>query len=252
MGTSGCGKTTLISCLVGLRVLDKGEMKIFNQNSKCVHKSRIGFMPQGTSLNERLKIKETIWFFGTIFGLDEIQIKSKFEFLSLLLDLPDGDKLIKNCSGGEQRRISLAVTLVHGPELLILDEPTVGLDPVLRGSIWSYLFDIARNENKTILLSTHYIEEAMNSHRVGLMRNGFLIDADSPKNLMMKCGMKTLDEAFLEISAEQKTSNKCSEYTQESVDDETLKMKAPARRRQLMITCTLLRKLFWEFLRNWE
>jgi ABC-type multidrug transport system ATPase subunit len=252
MGTSGCGKTTLISCLVGLQKLDKGEMKIFNQNSKCVHKSRIGFMPQGTSLNERLKIRETIWFFGTIFGLNETQIKEKFEFLSSLLDLPDGDKLIRNCSGGEQRRISLAATLVHDPDLLILDEPTVGLDPVLRGSIWSYLFDIARNQNKTILLSTHYIEEAMNSNRVGLMRNGFLIDADSPKNLMEKCGMNTLGEAFLvAVSAAQNTS-KCSEYTQENCDEENFEPEVPSRKRHLMITCTLLRKLYWEFLRNFE
>jgi ABC-type multidrug transport system ATPase subunit len=89
MGTSGCGKTTIMSCIVGVRELCKGEVKIFNEDLKDVPRSRIGFMPQETALNERLKIKEIIWFYGKIFGLTATEIKKEFQFLSSLLDLPD-------------------------------------------------------------------------------------------------------------------------------------------------------------------
>jgi ABC-type multidrug transport system ATPase subunit len=253
MGPSGCGKTTIFSCIVGTADLDKGNIKIFNKNSKDVHKNLIGFMPQETALSERLKIKETIWIYGTIFGLTTTQINEKFRFLSSLLELPDGDKLVKDCSGGEQRRISLAVTLVHEPDLLILDEPTVGLDPIIRENIWNYLFELSRCKRTSILLSTHYVEEAKNVNRIGLMRNGCLVDEDSPHNVMAKCGSRSLEEAFLTMCEENQMRVNC-EKTDDVNDtdfdkkDEDRRVKATS---ELKVMHALLMKLFWEFKRNW-
>jgi ABC-type multidrug transport system ATPase subunit len=134
MGSSGCGKTTLISSLVGLLSVDGGDVRIFGESINRSTNDRIGFMPQETALAGGLKVRELFWFFGAIFGLSHDEIDEKHRSLSLLLELPEGNQLIKNCSGGQQRRISFAVTLLQEPELLILDEPTVGgLWWILRG-----------------------------------------------------------------------------------------------------------------------
>lgn len=125
MGASGCGKTTLISCLVGINELDSGEIDIFGKPPQRF-KSLIGYMPQETALVEELKVCEIIWYHGTIYGLSSDLIEVKTKFLSELLELPEGDQFVKDCSGGEKRRISFAVSLLHDPKLLILDEPTVG------------------------------------------------------------------------------------------------------------------------------
>jgi ABC-type multidrug transport system ATPase subunit len=126
MGSSGCGKTTLISSLVGVLSVDSGDVRIFGESINNLTNDRIGFMPQETSLAGGLKIRELFWFFGAIFGLSDDEIDQKHRSLSSLLELPEGNQLVRSCSGGQQRRISFAVTLLHDPKLLILDEPTVG------------------------------------------------------------------------------------------------------------------------------
>jgi ABC-type multidrug transport system ATPase subunit len=200
MGSSGCGKTTLINCIVGLSKLDAGQIKVFDKSSVQLQRFRIGYMPQETALDSNFTIKETLWFFGTIYGLKAKQIEVNYRFLSELLELPHSKVLIKNCSGGQQRRVSFAVSLIHDPELLILDEPTVGLDPLLRERIWYHLKELATVNNVTVFLSTHYIEEAKKSHRVGLMRNGVLISEDSPRKIMQMAGTTSLEKAFLRLS----------------------------------------------------
>lgn len=126
MGSSGCGKTTLLSCLVGVLEADSGEIKIFGESINKSTNTKIGFMPQETALAENLKIREFFRYFGMIFGLNEDEIHEKHQNLSKLLELPEGSRLIRDCSGGQQRRISFAVCLLHEPDILILDEPTVG------------------------------------------------------------------------------------------------------------------------------
>jgi ABC-type multidrug transport system ATPase subunit len=206
MGSSGCGKTTLINCIVGLSKLDAGEIKVFEKSSVTLQKSRVGYMPQETCLEPNFNVKETLWFFGTIYGLKTKQIKANFQFLSELLELPHAEMLIKNCSGGEQRRVSFAVSLIHDPELIILDEPTVGLDPLLRERIWYHLKELTTVNNVTVFLSTHYIEEAKQSHQIGLMRNGVLLVEDSPQGIMKTLGTTDLEKAFLLLSQRQKIS----------------------------------------------
>lgn len=203
LGSSGCGKTTLMTCLVGINQLDSGEMEVFSEPVTKANKSRVGYMPQESALIGGFTVREMIWFFGTIYGMDSGDIDERFRFLSKLLELPEGDKMVKDCSGGQQRRISFAVSLVHEPEVLILDEPTVGVDPLLRNRIWEYLIEIVRSRNVTVLLSTHYIEEARQSSCVGLLRNGVLIAEDSPKNIMRKTESRSLEEAFLKLSERQ-------------------------------------------------
>lgn len=159
MAKSGGGKSTLLSCIVGTKTLDSGVITVVNE-AVGKHKSKIGYMPQEASLVEEFTICELINFFGTLVGLSRKQIRDRLNFLLDLLELPDEKSTIMNCSGGEKRRISLAVCLIHQPEILILDEPSVGLDPMLRCKIWNFFKSIAKIQRTTVLITTHYIEEA--------------------------------------------------------------------------------------------
>lgn len=182
--------------------MDRGQIEVFS-DSVGVNNQKIGFMPQEIALIKEFTIREIIFFFGTIFGMKAEKIEERLQSISKLLELPRGSKMIRDCSGGEQRRVSFALTLVHEPEILILDEPTVGLDPLLRVKIWDYLFYITRTKNVTVLLSTHYIEEARKSTHVGFMRNGSLIGEDTPQNILEKFEISTLEEAFYKLCQDQ-------------------------------------------------
>lgn len=111
-------------------------------------------------------MRETLLYFGWVAGMKTQDIEDRTEFLLKLLNLPNGSKFVKNLSGGQQRRMSLAAALVHEPELLILDEPTVGVDPVLRQTIWDHLVDITKNGHTTVIITTHYIDETRQAHMV--------------------------------------------------------------------------------------
>lgn len=127
---------------------------------------RVGYMPQEIALYAEFSIKETMMYFGWIFGMQTPEIIERLHFLLNFLDLPSENRLVKNLSGGQQRRVSFAVALMHDPELLILDEPTVGVDPLLRQSIWNHLVHITKAGQKTVIITTHYIEEARQAHTV--------------------------------------------------------------------------------------
>lgn len=165
LGSSGCGKTTLLSCIVGTRKLDSGCIGVLN-GPVGKHKRMIGYMPQTASLVDEFTIRELIHFFATIYGLSTRQSIDRFSFLMNLLELPNADAFVKNCSGGEKRRISLAVCMIHQPAILILDEPSVGLDPILRCKIWEFLVSITISSETTVLITTHYIEEAKQANCV--------------------------------------------------------------------------------------
>lgn len=148
--------------------------------------SRVGFMPQEIALVGEMTVKETIFYFGRIYGLTDEKIREKFKLLKELLQLPPPRQMIKQCSGGQQRRLSFACAMIHDPELLILDEPTVGLDPMLREKyvgddllyqstnkmpscsyrIWDFLVETTRNSKMAVIITTHYIEEAKQANYV--------------------------------------------------------------------------------------
>lgn len=111
-------------------------------------------------------LRETLIYFGWIAGMTTDEVDTKIEFLLKLLQLPNRNRFVKTLSGGQQRRMSLAAALLHDPELLILDEPTVGVDPVLRSSIWNHLVEITSTGSRTVIITTHYIEETRQAHMV--------------------------------------------------------------------------------------
>ncbi|XP_018561471.1 ABC transporter G family member 20 isoform X2 [Anoplophora glabripennis] len=207
LGASGCGKTTLLSCIVGRRRLNSGEIWVLGgrpgTRGSGVPGKRVGYMPQEIALYGEFTIKETMMYFGWIFGMESKEIYERLQFLLNFLDLPSQNRMVKNLSGGQQRRVSFAVALMHDPELLILDEPTVGVDPLLRQSIWNHLVQITKGGNKTVIITTHYIEEARQAHTIGLMRSGKLLAEESPHVLLSMYGCTSLEEVFLKLSRKQ-------------------------------------------------
>ncbi|ALC47216.1 CG9990 [Drosophila busckii] len=204
LGASGCGKTTLLSCIVGRRRLDSGEIFVLGgkpgTRGSGVPGKRVGYMPQEIALYGEFSIQETMMYFGWIFGMETKEILERLQFLLNFLDLPSKKRLVKNLSGGQQRRVSFAVALMHDPELLILDEPTVGVDPLLRQSIWNHLVHITKAGQKTVIITTHYIEEARQAHTIGLMRSGHLLAEESPSVLLSIYKCISLEEVFLKLS----------------------------------------------------
>jgi ABC-type multidrug transport system ATPase subunit len=207
LGPSGCGKTTLLQCIVGKQDLQSGEVTVFGgrPGSKLagVPGPRVGYMPQELAMYYEFTIRETLNYFGHIFGMTSSKIEERTNFLMEFLDLPRERRLIRELSGGQQRRASLAAALLHEPELLILDEPTVGVDPLLRQCIWNHLLDISRRSqlSTTIVVTTHYIEEARQADVVGMMRFGRMLAEDRPDHLLELYEKPNLESVFLHLCA---------------------------------------------------
>ncbi|KAG9510520.1 ABC transporter G family member 23, partial [Fragariocoptes setiger] len=203
LGPSGCGKTTMLRCVVGRIKPKEGHVRVFgyrpNEPGSQIPGPAIGYMPQELSVYEDFTIDETLRYFGKINRMHDSLIDARIEFLINFLDLPHANRLVASLSGGQKRRVSLAAALVHSPPLLILDEPTVGVDPLLRHSIWQHLVTLAKTEKISVIITTHYIEEARQADVVGLMRHGKLLAEDSPENLMQQQGMDNLEEVFLKL-----------------------------------------------------
>ncbi|XP_054159940.1 ABC transporter G family member 23-like [Oppia nitens] len=202
LGSSGCGKTTLLKCSLGRLKPKSGSISLFGHKPGSPE-SRVpgpgaGYMPQELALYDEFSIDETLVYFGRLFGIDGQVVQSRIEFLMDLLQLPVSRRLVRQLSGGQKRRVSIATALLHNPPFLILDEPTVGLDLILRESIWKHLYFLASN-GLTIIVTTHYIEEARGALRVGFMRSGRLLAEGSPDELLLRHGFPTL-EAFPMIS----------------------------------------------------
>nr|WMI51951.1 ABCE1 [Dermanyssus gallinae] len=203
LGPSGCGKTTLLRCIVGRKTSQAGQVRVFGQKpgtpGAFIPGPGVGYMPQELTLYPELTIQETLFFFGQVFHMPRHLIKERIEFLLDFLDLPNKNRLVKNLSGGQQRRVSLAVALIHKPPLLILDEPTVGVDPLLRQAIWTYLVTLTREEGMTVIVTTHYIEEARQANIVGLMRSGKMLAQDEPECLLEQYNCASLEDVFLKL-----------------------------------------------------
>ncbi|XP_039286488.1 ABC transporter G family member 23 isoform X2 [Nilaparvata lugens] len=220
LGPSGCGKTTLLNCIMGNIHYDTGSIYM-----SCKKQSQLGFMPQDVALIESLSIFEMFSYYGRMFGMSTNKIEARAEELKALLQLPPLESRNGCLSGGEQRRVSFAVALLHDPEFLILDEPTVGLDPLLSQSIWLYLVKLTTKTKKTIILTTHYIEEARHAHMVGLMRGGSILAEAPPMNLMSSHNCSTLEQTFLIFSQADEQSHKLPD---ETVNQEpSLKLRSP-------------------------
>lgn len=194
LGASGCGKSTLLQCILGTISLDSGTIDL-----KANYLRDVGYMPQDLCLEHTLTIKEMFEYYGTLYNMTKKQIDGRVDELTRFLQLPDTNKYIKNISGGQGRRVSLAVSILHDPQVIILDEPTVGIDPLLRQEIWKEFSRMVENNKKTIIITTHYIEEASKANFVGLMRNGMLIEEGSPQYILNKYETDSLESAFLTL-----------------------------------------------------
>ena len=201
LGPSGCGKTTLIRILLGLTKEQGGVVEVLGATDFKERKKNlvsIGYTPQELALYNDLSIEQNLLFFGEMQGIPRAVILLRTAELRSFLDLPEGHRPVKFMSGGQRRRVSLAIALLNEPKLLLLDEPTVGVDPELRARIWSRLEELAA-KGTTILITTHYINEAERSNRVGLMRNGVLLAEDDPGKLIQEHECSNLEDVFLKL-----------------------------------------------------
>lgn len=198
LGPNGSGKTTTIEILCGLLRASSGEAYVLGAKVPDRRTApRIGYMPQELAMYRGLTVHENLVFYGEVFGLSKQKIDAREQALLQLVDLQDWqDVLVDNLSGGMQQRISLACALLHEPQLLFLDEPTIGVDPDLRASFWRY-FEQLRDEGITMLITTHYMDEARHCDRIGFMREGRLIAEGSPQELLEMTHTGSLEDAFL-------------------------------------------------------
>lgn len=198
LGPSGSGKTTLVRLLTGIDEADSGEVHVLGVKvPKLSLLSQIGYMAQSDALYSELSAKENLEFFASLYGLKKEQRNRRIKKVMEIVGLEEHlRKRVDQYSGGMKRRLSLAIALLHEPPLLILDEPTVGIDPVLRMSIWKELR--ALNERgTTIVLTTHVMDEAEKCDRLGMIREGRLLAEDTPANLLRATGSSSIEEAFL-------------------------------------------------------
>lgn len=198
LGPNGSGKTTLMRILVGLAGQDGGEVRVLERRVPDPSLlSSIGYMTQAEALYSDLTAQENVRFFGALNGAGHSEAVDR---ALALVDLSDraGD-LVRTLSGGLRRRVSLACALVHEPKLLILDEPTVGVDPQLRASFWKH-FRALRDRGVTLLISSHVMDEAERCDRLGFMRGGRLIAEGSPDELRRRSGVTDLEQAFLRLA----------------------------------------------------
>ncbi|HAQ06092.1 MAG TPA: ABC transporter ATP-binding protein [Bacillus bacterium] len=198
LGPSGAGKTTLVKQLVGLELPSEGENFLFGKKMPSLQLiEKIGYMAQSDALYTELSARENLEFFASLFGLKGAQRKKRILEVMELVDLSEHlNKLVTNYSGGMKRRLSLAAAMLHEPDLLILDEPTVGIDPVLRQSIWAGFYDL-KAKGKTLIVTTHVMDEAEKCDRLGLIRDGRLIAVGTPEELKASTGSASVEAAFL-------------------------------------------------------
>ncbi len=204
LGPSGAGKTTLVKAIIGMKSVENGEIRVFNEVvPKLDITINMGYMAQSDALYEDLSGIDNVIFFGSIFGMKGKALKERAKEVLSLVDLDkDSNKLVKNYSGGMKRRLSLAIALVHSPKLLILDEPTVGIDPVLRQKFWDEFNRIKANGG-TIILTTHVMDEAYKCDKLALIRGGKIIAEGSVNEIIESSRSKDVEEAFLFYSSEE-------------------------------------------------
>lgn len=202
LGPSGSGKTTLVKALIGMKSPVKGSVEVLGYEMPSLEAiAKVGYMAQSDALYEDLTGLDNILFFGELYNLKGRAAKKRaMELLTLVSMEKDANKSVKNYSGGMKRRLSLAIALIHSPELLILDEPTVGIDPVLRRSFWNE-FQRIRNNGGSIIITTHVMDEAYHCDRLSLIRDGEIIADGSPDEIISSSGKENIEEAFLYYSS---------------------------------------------------
>jgi ribosome-dependent ATPase len=206
LGSNGCGKTTTMKMLTGLLTPTSGEALLFGAPLHAADirsRARVGYMSQSFSLYTELTVAQNLDLHARLFHLPRAEARTRVTDLIKRFGLGTyADRLAADLPLGIRQRLSLAVAIVHRPEMLILDEPTSGVDPTARDEFWELLIGLARNENVTIFVSTHFMNEAMRCDRVSLMDGGRVLVTDAPENLIRSRGATTLEEAFISYLVE--------------------------------------------------
>jgi len=199
LGPSGCGKTTLIKMIMGMLKPDNGTVEVLDLVVPHQQLLKdIGYMAQSDALYTDLTGEENLHFFAKLYPLSKAERVERVAYAADLVRLTDDlQRKVGNYSGGMKRRLSLAIALIQDPKLLILDEPTVGIDPVLKKEIWQELIRLKDQEQKTILVTTHAMDEAERCDHLAMLRNGRIIAQGTPQALKDHYQAKDFDEVFL-------------------------------------------------------
>jgi ribosome-dependent ATPase len=201
LGSNGCGKTTTMKMLTGLLPASEGEARLFGRpvNAHDLDtRRRVGYMTQSFSLYRELTVRQNLVLHARLFGMDPGRIPARVEEMAERFELASiMDALPESLPLGERQRLSLAVAMIHGPDLLILDEPTSGVDPVARDRFWRIMIDLSRDDGVTIFISTHFMNEAERCDRISLMHAGRVLVSDTPAAIMAARGASDLETAFI-------------------------------------------------------
>ena len=198
LGPSGCGKTTTVKIIAGVSNKDSGKVYVLNSEMPNLNTmSQIGYMAQSAALYNDLSAYDNFKFFGSLYKLKKEELEERIQYLAKLTNLEqDLNKRVKNFSGGMKQRLSLAIALIANPKVLILDEPTVGIDPVLRKSIWDELYRLA-DSGVSILVTTHVMDEAVKCHKLAMMREGRVLAVGTPEQIKQEANVESLEDAFI-------------------------------------------------------
>lgn len=196
LGPSGCGKTTLMRAIVGVQVVASGRVTVLGlpAGSKAL-RSRVGYVTQAPAVYDDLTVGANLRYFAKILGAAPERVAAVVETVGLT---GYGEKLVSQLSGGQRARVSLATALLNEPEVLVLDEPTVGLDPVLRQELWTTFHELA-DRGATLLVSSHVMDEAERCDELILMRDGLILAHASPEDVLSQANASTVEEAFLHL-----------------------------------------------------
>ncbi len=198
IGPNGSGKTTVLRLVLGLGRPTSGTVRVLGRTMPTHLVSRqMGYMTQSSALYTELTARENLAFFGRLYGLRGRRLRGRIAETLALVELADrANSSVHTLSGGMRQRLSLACALIHQPRLLVLDEPTVGIDPELRQAFWDY-FRQLNQQGVTILVSTHHLDEATRCQRIALLRFGTLLAVDTPAALRQMAGADDFEQAFL-------------------------------------------------------
>ncbi|MGH3012120.1 MAG: ABC transporter ATP-binding protein [Gaiellaceae bacterium] len=197
LGPSGSGKTTLIRAIVGVQIVEAGEVVVLGRPAGTPElRRRVAYVTQAPSVYGDLTVRENLGYFAAVLGVAQAKIEEAIRTVGLG-DL--ADQVVRTGSGGERSRVSLAAALLGEPELLVLDEPTVGLDPVLRRDLWNTFHALAEG-GATLLVSSHVMDEAERCDHLILVRDGRIVAQGTPQELRDRTGRDDLEEAFLVIA----------------------------------------------------
>jgi ribosome-dependent ATPase len=211
LGSNGCGKTTTMKMLTGLLPASEGEALLFGKPvdpHDMQTRQRVGYMSQAFSLYSELTVRQNLDLHARLFHLPAERRGPRVQEMLTRFDLSgEADSLPSRLPLGVRQRLSLAVAVIHNPEILILDEPTSGVDPVARDGFWELLVQLSREDGVTIFISTHFMNEALRCDRISLMHAGRVLDSDTPQALMAKRGLPTLEETFIAYLQEAAAAN---------------------------------------------